>query len=471
MKLKKYTVSTLTLILISANLITANAQPLSDIDNHWAQSTIEKFVNQGYISGYKDETFKPNQNMTRAEFVTILNNVFGLTNKSNKVFNDTKGHWAKESIDIAVTNGVCEGISKTKFNPNGKITREETAAMLANYKKISDYALDKTNTFNDKNNISNWSKASVEGVLEKGYMGGYPDTTFRPKNSITRAEAVVTLDNVINSNTTNQNPIPSDDMKLPTINYAKEQNVAVTGRGGAKGYSNVYYSPKNKIKGKIYAKYGDPTRGMHTYGCTTQKEYDMVVKFIKDNLKTINFRLEPHWVYLQTHLTKGPQHDNYIDSILESNNIKITYGDCLYDGSSLASHSFMISALENKRLSPEDAELLQTYNSASSYILKKIPHAKEDSKAFSAYDTIFRGLSSQESICQINLLIADILGLNGCIINGVYVEGRSLQGPHLSLLFGNHWSTTFGYFIYGKEDNLFQQNESILESPTYNLGY
>ncbi|MCR8746917.1 S-layer homology domain-containing protein [Romboutsia lituseburensis] len=466
MNLKKYSVSVFTLMLVLSNLLVANAQPLSDIDSHWAQSTIEKFINQGYISGYKDETFKPNQNMTRAEFVTILNNVFGLTNKSNKVFNDTKGHWAKESIDIAVTNGVCEGISKTKFNPNGKITREETAAMLSNYKNISDYALDKINTFNDKNNISNWAKTSVEGAIENGYMGGYPDKTFRPKNSITRAEAVVTLDNVINSNTTNQNPIPSDDMKLPTINYAKEQNVAVTGRGGAKGYSNVYYSPKNKIKGTIYAKYGDPTRGMHTYGCTTQKEYDMVVKFVKDNLKTINFRLEPHWVYLQTYLTKGQQHDNYIDSILESNNIKTTYSDCLYDGSP-TSHSFIILDLEGKRLSQEDAELLQVYNSASSYILKNIPHSKDDSKAFSAYDTIFRGLSSKQSICQLNLLIADILGLNGCILNDYYGE----ENTSIYLLFKDEWFTTFGRGIYMKSSNIFKQDRGVLESPTYNLGY
>ncbi|MCR8746915.1 S-layer homology domain-containing protein [Romboutsia lituseburensis] len=478
MKLKKYTVSTLTLILISSNLITANAQSLSDIDNHWAQSTIEKFVNQGYISGYKDETFKPNQNMTRAEFVTILNNVFGLTNKSNKVFNDTKEHWAKESIDIAVTNGVCEGISKTKFNPNGQITREETAAMLANYKKISDYALDKINTFNDKNNISNWAKASVEGVIENGYMGGYPDKTFKPKKSITRAEAVVTLNNVVNPNTTTPKPqpMPVDDMKLPTITYAKEQNVAVTGRGGAKGYRNAVCSPDNKIQGTIYAKYGDPTRGMHTYGCVTQEEYDMVVKFVKDNLKTINFRSEPNWVYLQTYLTKGRQSADYVDNYIytrpEANNKKETFGDWS------SSHAFMfLNFLESKNkeeaaiLSTEEAELLEMYNSTISHIFRNIPNSKYDSKAFSAYDTIFRGVRSSESNCQVKLLVADMLGLNASIVTDGNIYGRPLNGPMVNVLAGDCWWLSGTLFDCGKSLNLFNEHRTVLESPTYNLGY
>lgn len=168
----------------------------SDTKGHWAESQINKFVDLGYIGGYADSTFKPNHSITRAEFVKILNSAFGLTKSSGKVFSDTQNHWARNEIDIAVTNGVCNGKSATEFKPNDPITREEIAVMIANYNKIIDTNHDKINTFRDKAEVASWAKDSVEGVIEKGYMGGYSDNTFRPKEKLTRAEAVVTLDRV-----------------------------------------------------------------------------------------------------------------------------------------------------------------------------------------------------------------------------------------------------------------------------------
>lgn len=164
---------------------------LTDIKGHWAYNQIQDFVNAGYVGGYDDGTFKPNNSITRAEFVKILNQVFGLTKSSGKVFNDTTNHWAKEQIDIAVTNGVCNGKTETEFKPNDLITREEAAVMIANYKKIADSNLDKLNNYKDANKVSSWAKPSVEGTIEKGYLGGYSDNTIRPKDKITRAEAVV----------------------------------------------------------------------------------------------------------------------------------------------------------------------------------------------------------------------------------------------------------------------------------------
>lgn len=168
----------------------------TDIDKHWAEASIRDFINKGYIGGYPDGMFRPNNSITRAEFVTILNNVFGLTKSSGKVFSDTQSHWGKTSIDIAVTNGVCNGKSATEFKPNDPLTRQEAAVMISNYKKLLDGNHDKLNKYNDKEQVSSWAKDSVEGMIEKGYMGGYSDNTFRPKGKITRAEAVVTLSRV-----------------------------------------------------------------------------------------------------------------------------------------------------------------------------------------------------------------------------------------------------------------------------------
>lgn len=68
--------------------------------------------------------------------------------------------------------------------------------MISNYKKISDSNFDKLSRFKDAHKTSSWAKPGVEGTIEKGYMGGYSDNTFRPNNKITRAEAVATLSRI-----------------------------------------------------------------------------------------------------------------------------------------------------------------------------------------------------------------------------------------------------------------------------------
>ncbi|MCR8745436.1 S-layer homology domain-containing protein [Romboutsia lituseburensis] len=167
-----------------------------DVDNHWAETQIRDFVNKGYTNGYEDGTFKPDGSITRAEFVSIFNRVFAITGGSGKVFNDTQNHWAKENIDIAVTNGICKGKSDEEFNPDDKITREEAAVMVANYKKISDSDYDKIKQYTDYDQVSEWAQTSLEAVVENGYISGKTPTTLEPKSSMTRAEAVVILSRI-----------------------------------------------------------------------------------------------------------------------------------------------------------------------------------------------------------------------------------------------------------------------------------
>lgn len=185
------------IIASGSSLVVANANPkVTDIKGHWAEMQITEFIEKGYVKGYPDGTFKPDDSITRSEFVVIFNNVFGLKKGSNKVFNDTKGHWAKEAIDIAVTNGVCNGISATNFAPNDKLTREQASKMLSNYLKLSDQNVDKLESFTDFKEVSSWAVEDVEGVIEKGYIKGYPDKTFKPLETIRRAEVVSMLSRV-----------------------------------------------------------------------------------------------------------------------------------------------------------------------------------------------------------------------------------------------------------------------------------
>jgi hypothetical protein len=150
-------------------------------------------MDKGWLD--KSDTFRPNDSMTRAEFVKVLNRAFGLTKTSGVVFSDTTNHWAKTEIDIAVTNGVCNGVSDTMFNPNAPIKRQEAAKMVVAYKKAMDSNHDKINKYLDKSDIDTWALDYVEGATEKGYMQG-SDNKFYPKNNITRAEAVTLLSRI-----------------------------------------------------------------------------------------------------------------------------------------------------------------------------------------------------------------------------------------------------------------------------------
>ncbi|WP_338659743.1 S-layer homology domain-containing protein [Paraclostridium sordellii] len=211
----------------------------SDISGHWGESQIKAFINKGYINGYPDGSFRPDNSITRAEFVKIFNTVFGLKSSSGKVFNDTIDHWAKNEIDIAVTNGVCNGMSVTEFAPDQPITREQAAKMIANYKKINDTYHNRLNGYNDGMYTSNWAINEVEAILEAGYMNGYAeDNTYRPQNNITRAEAVSTLTRV----EANPNPVipkpPTPPVQPPVIEKIVYAN-------GGSSSSNKYHKSPN----------------------------------------------------------------------------------------------------------------------------------------------------------------------------------------------------------------------------------
>ena len=168
--------------------------PFWDIENHWAQNEIIDFANKGYLNGTPDGGFHPKDTITIAEFVKVINRMFGLTMTSAVTFSDVPdGYWAKNEIDIAVTNGVAQGDGMGNFEPEKPITRQEAAKMIANYLKISDTNHDKIVKFPDYNQVANWAKNELEAVIERGYIKGDDLGMLSPRANMTRAEAVVML--------------------------------------------------------------------------------------------------------------------------------------------------------------------------------------------------------------------------------------------------------------------------------------
>jgi len=170
---------------------TATPAGLKDISGHWAEANIKTLVGAGAISGYPDGTFKPNATITRAEFATILAKAFKLAPSTSKVFADTANHWAKDSISAAAAAGIVNGYSAAQFGPNDQITREQMAVMIAKAAKLAEAKNGKA--FADKAQVSAWAAAAVASASENGIISGYPDNTFKPKATATRAEAVTVI--------------------------------------------------------------------------------------------------------------------------------------------------------------------------------------------------------------------------------------------------------------------------------------
>lgn len=102
----------------------------SDIkDGAWCCRAIATLTNMGIIKGYTDGSFQPNKSITRAELATIIAR-FAKLDVNTKTFSDITGHWAQKNIELAAGNGWINGYEDGTFRPNNNITRAETFAMI-----------------------------------------------------------------------------------------------------------------------------------------------------------------------------------------------------------------------------------------------------------------------------------------------------------------------------------------------------
>ena len=246
-------------------------------------------------------------------------------------------------------------------------------------------------------------------------------------------------------------PEAEDGMKLPTIQFAKEGNMLMTGRGG-------YNKPQwNTISGNLYVKWGNPNTVPHSYGSKNQAEYDYVVNFVKDRLKTINFRLQPDWVYLQHFIKNGNKNldDNYIDPVLAKNGIDVRYKTWKN------SNNYIIIGLQKGIVSVEDAEKLCMYNSAVSHVLHGITYTDDKTgSAYSAYDVLVNKKGDCDATAQLDLIVADMLGLCGMI-------GGSEGHQDVMVRIGGYWWVDGIKPTLNATDNVFQKLSVVYEAPTY----
>src|SRR5665648_83662 len=188
----------------------AFAVTVSDISGHWAQTTIQSWVDNGLIKGYPDGTFKPDNNITRAEFITLVNRAFEYTNTAPISFTDVNQNaWYASAIGVAVEAGYISGYPDGTMKPENPISREEAATIIMRIKNlVANPAA--VSVYTDASSIT-WGKGEIGAVTAAKIMQGYPDGSFMPRGLITRAETVIALDNAMHYT------VPADDVIPPVV--------------------------------------------------------------------------------------------------------------------------------------------------------------------------------------------------------------------------------------------------------------
>ncbi|HIW31949.1 MAG TPA: S-layer homology domain-containing protein [Candidatus Paenibacillus intestinavium] len=192
--------SALVLYTVNQELkVTTTGGLFTDITGHWAEATIINASELGWVSGYNDGTFRPQANITRGEFVTILVRALGLTADSSAElsFIDAQSipAWSRDAIVSAVKAGLVEGYSDGTFQANKLVTRAEMATIIVRSQSIAKDE-DAVVTFNDANDVPKWAQPYVAIAAEKGWVSGLGDNTFAPLKNATRAEATQMIINL-----------------------------------------------------------------------------------------------------------------------------------------------------------------------------------------------------------------------------------------------------------------------------------
>ena len=169
-----------------------------------------------YIVGYPDGNVKPSGNITRAEVATIFFRLLtedvrtANSTQSNSLSDVSRGQWFNHAISTLSSMGIVKGNPDGTFDPDAPITRAEFAAIAA---RFDDKNTNNTSNFSDI--ASHWAKDEIGVAANKGWINGYPDSTFRPDQYITRAEAMTLVNRVLNRLPEKSEDLLDDMIKWP----------------------------------------------------------------------------------------------------------------------------------------------------------------------------------------------------------------------------------------------------------------
>ncbi|NQX62513.1 S-layer homology domain-containing protein [Paenibacillus qinlingensis] len=165
----------------------------------WAKSQIEDLLQAKLIEGYEDGTFQPGRLVTRAEMTALIGRAAealqleGEEQPGTILFQDVQEEWFAEHVQTAARRGWVQGFADRTFRPHAPVTRQEAAVIFTRLLKLEHGGF---LAYQDKAIIPEWAVPAVTAMSKEGFMGGYPDGTFKGGNPLTRAEIALLLHRV-----------------------------------------------------------------------------------------------------------------------------------------------------------------------------------------------------------------------------------------------------------------------------------
>ncbi len=172
----------------------------SDIEDHWSKDYVKSMIAKHVIDGFEDNTYRPEDKLTRAQFAKLLVEVLELDIISYKEdFKDVStAHWAKDYIATAKQQGIIAGYEDGTFKPEQSINRSEMAAMITNALELNkDSNPASLKKFKDAQEVPTWAVEYMVPVVEEGLLIG-SNGMLNPLGSVTRAEAATITYRVYN---------------------------------------------------------------------------------------------------------------------------------------------------------------------------------------------------------------------------------------------------------------------------------
>lgn len=181
--------------LAASAAMTSLAATFTDTEQvrSWAETQIEYLVEKGVLNGRGDGTFDPQTSVKRVEFIKMLDETFGLTDKATISYTDVSTDaWYYEYVARAAKQGYLLNYGR-QLNPEGYLSRQEAAALLARYLDLDPDNAAPSSTYPDYSSIKSAYQSYVLQATAEGLFNGLDDGKFHPDSYLTRAQAAVIL--------------------------------------------------------------------------------------------------------------------------------------------------------------------------------------------------------------------------------------------------------------------------------------
>lgn len=165
--------------------------PFNDMASHWSVDYVSVLKAHGVANGYEDGTYRPDNTVTRAEFVKMVAQICGTEKSNDKIFDDvTADDWYFSIVNGAYKNGIVSGVTETLFEPESRISRQDAAVII---NRVKGYSSVRDGNFADSEQISPYAQNAVAALANANIIKGYEDNCFRPNAFVTRAECAAML--------------------------------------------------------------------------------------------------------------------------------------------------------------------------------------------------------------------------------------------------------------------------------------